>query len=107
MVEPITPIIIIGIGLLPALFSLVLMRRAESYAQESLQSALQISAMSRCHSFPSCLVADHHYVEGVGYMVGDITCRYNARSAYLRCAINPSGPCTKCSQYESIDFHGK
>ncbi|MGK7930303.1 MAG: DUF6464 family protein [Microcystaceae cyanobacterium] len=32
--------------------------------------------------------------------IGDITCRYNARSPYLRCAINPCGPCEGCSSYE-------
>ncbi|QQE64906.1 hypothetical protein GFS31_15900 [Leptolyngbya sp. BL0902] len=42
---------------------------------------------------------DMHYVDGLGYMVGDITCDLNARSPYLRCAINPLGPCDGCSAY--------
>ncbi|MEO0706750.1 MAG: DUF6464 family protein, partial [Cyanobacteria bacterium J06649_5] len=29
----------------------------------------------------------------------DITCTYNARSELVRCAINPSGPCSDCSHY--------
>ncbi|MDY7023179.1 MAG: DUF6464 family protein [Cyanobacteriota bacterium] len=29
------------------------------------------------------------------------TCKYNAESAFLRCAVNPSGPCSECNQYES------
>lgn len=28
--------------------------------------------------------------------VGDVTCLYNAQSALLRCAINPTGPCQGC-----------
>lgn len=28
------------------------------------------------------------------------TCKYNADSAFLRCAVNPSGPCSECNQYE-------
>jgi len=96
--------VIIGIGLLPALFSLALMRKAETQAQESLQSALHLSTHRGMRRFPCHFTADHHYVEGVGYMVGDITCRYNARSAYIRCAVNPDGPCQECSQYESIEF---
>lgn len=42
---------------------------------------------------------DLHYVDGLGYMIGDITCDLNARSPYLRCAINPFGPCDGCSTY--------
>ncbi len=42
---------------------------------------------------------DLHYVDGMGYMVGDITCDLNARSPYLRCAVNPMGPCDGCRAY--------
>jgi hypothetical protein len=42
---------------------------------------------------------DLHYVDGMGYMIGDITCDLNARSPYLRCAMNPMGPCDGCSTY--------
>lgn len=44
---------------------------------------------------------DLHYVEGVGYVIGDLSCRYNAVSSQLRCAVNPQGPCSDCSSYES------
>ncbi|MCG5058420.1 MAG: hypothetical protein KA714_10570 [Limnoraphis sp. WC205] len=27
------------------------------------------------------------------------TCKYNAHSAFLLCAINPSGPCSECQDY--------
>jgi hypothetical protein len=33
------------------------------------------------------------------WVIGDITCAYNARSELLRCAINPSGPCDRCVDY--------
>jgi hypothetical protein len=32
--------------------------------------------------------------------VGDTSCRFNAHSAFLRCAVNPAGPCQNCSCYE-------
>jgi hypothetical protein len=35
------------------------------------------------------------------WVVGDITCLYNARSELLRCAVVPHGPCQECSAYES------
>ncbi len=31
--------------------------------------------------------------------IGDITCTNNARSEFLRCAINPCGPCESCKDY--------
>jgi len=37
------------------------------------------------------------------WVLGDVTCRYNAHSELLRCAVNPSGPCNQCHVYEAID----
>ena len=32
--------------------------------------------------------------------IGDQTCSHNANSSYIRCAINPTGPCSGCNDYE-------
>jgi hypothetical protein len=32
--------------------------------------------------------------------IGDSSCRYNAHSYHLRCAVNPMGPCEGCSFYQ-------
>lgn len=32
--------------------------------------------------------------------IGDASCQYNALSPYIRCAINPYGPCKGCSHYQ-------
>jgi Family of unknown function (DUF6464) len=45
---------------------------------------------------------EEYYIEGVGYIIGDVSCRYNACSPYIRCAVNPSGLCEGCREY-----HGK
>ncbi|MGB3192429.1 MAG: DUF6464 family protein [Limnoraphis sp.] len=50
----------------------------------------------------SDLPPDAQYVEGVGYLIGDLSCQYNARSSYVRCAVNPSGPCNNCRFYQEI-----
>jgi len=42
------------------------------------------------------------FLEGK-WVIGDITCKYNARSELLRCAVNPNGPCEGCRYYEPID----
>lgn len=35
------------------------------------------------------------------WILGDVSCRFNARSELLRCAVNPAGPCEQCRFYES------
>jgi Family of unknown function (DUF6464) len=43
---------------------------------------------------------EEYYIEGVGYIIGDVSCRYNACSPYIRCAVNPSGLCDGCREYQ-------
>jgi Family of unknown function (DUF6464) len=95
-------LLIIALGLTPPIVSWILIRQAEKRAQSRLQSAM--AAAERRHLQRFLLPAEQQYVEGIGYVVGDFTCRYNARSAQIRCAVNPSGPCQDCPAYESISF---
>lgn len=37
------------------------------------------------------------------WVIGDTTCRFNARSELLRCAANPDGPCNGCKSYEPVE----
>lgn len=32
--------------------------------------------------------------------IGDVSCKFNAQSPHLRCAINPKGSCEGCKDYE-------
>ena len=34
------------------------------------------------------------------WVLGDASCRFNARSELVRCAVNPYGPCRTCRFYE-------
>ncbi|WP_009631011.1 DUF6464 family protein [Synechocystis sp. PCC 7509] len=34
------------------------------------------------------------------WVIGDASCRFNARSEILRCAVNPEGTCQGCRFYE-------
>lgn len=36
------------------------------------------------------------------WVIGDIRCRYNAHSEFIRCAVNPDGPCYGCMAWESL-----
>jgi hypothetical protein len=37
------------------------------------------------------------------WVIGDITCAFNARSEMLRCTVNPSGPCQNCRHYQPLE----
>ncbi|WP_339383395.1 DUF6464 family protein [Oculatella sp. LEGE 06141] len=91
-------LLILVIGLTPSLFSLWVMRQADARTQARLRLTLEAASARR---FPGlALSPDHHYVEGLGYIIGDFNCRFNARSTYVRCAVNPFGPCDSCSHYQ-------
>ena len=93
-------ILICAIGLIPSLLSFVFFRKMHMRAQARLRNAMQAAERRQIQRLLS-LPSDYHYVEGVGALIGDLTCRYNARSAQIRCAVNPSGPCEECPYYES------
>lgn len=94
--------LIIAVGLLPSLFSLWMIRKSHMQRERQMRQA----AMSpRTQLGQSRLnLSDRYYLEGVGYLIGDISCRYNAKSGYVRCAVNPSGPCEGCRYYEPREF---
>lgn len=110
-------LLVIAIGFLPSLFSLLLMRKSRararmltrrngftSFPRQSRSQNYRLDNRDRLQhrvSVPSTVgETERYYLEGVGYLVGDISCQYNARSGYIRCAVNPSGPCDGCRFYE-------
>ncbi len=97
-------LIIFLIGLIPVVCSLMMMRKAETEARNRLRRAMRSSAGYGLRRLQYSSSSDHQYVEGVGYLMGDISCQFNARSPYIRCAINPSGPCQNCRHYQAIVF---
>lgn len=36
------------------------------------------------------------------WVIGDASCRFNARSPLLRCGVEPQGPCQGCRFYEPL-----
>ncbi|MEB3293605.1 MAG: DUF6464 family protein [Synechococcales bacterium] len=88
--------LVVVLGLIPFLFSLFSMRKLEREAEERLQSAIAIA-----HRRQLRRLLHHHPVEVV-MAIGDTTCRNNALSSHLRCAINPLGPCETCRFYETL-----
>jgi len=98
-------LLILAIGLLPSLFSLWLMRKTQARTRSQFRRAATTIPRAQVQQNIRPDPSDRYYLEGVGYLVGDVSCRFNARSGYLRCAVNPNGPCEGCRYYELISSH--
>ncbi|MGL5084043.1 MAG: DUF6464 family protein [Microcoleaceae cyanobacterium] len=98
LLEPVVIFTVLVLGLSPSLVYWWLRRQAESRLQNPLGTPQMpiASRRWRFRNFPP----DTRYIEGVGFLIGDITCKYNARSSHMRCAVNPQGPCQGCPYYE-------
>ncbi len=106
-------LVIIAIGLTPALISMLLSIYSRRQVQQSLYLAADYAANERFRQRPErasvrVSTRSHHpderYVEGMGFVIGDITCQLNARSPFIRCAPNPVGPCEGCREYEGREY---
>jgi Family of unknown function (DUF6464) len=98
--------LIIAVGLLPSLFSLWMIRKSHLHREMQMRQAAMSFPRTQLGQNSRLGSSHRYYVEGVGYLIGDISCRYNAKSGYVRCAVNPSGPCEGCRYYEPREFIG-
>ncbi len=53
-------------------------------------------------TYVETLTSESLLIDGRERFIGELSCRYNAHSPYLRCAVNPDGPCENCSYYEKV-----
>lgn len=98
-------LIILVLGLAPPILSLWILHRAQasfSQANANVANANMAIASPLCASLKALPPADMTCIEGYGYVIGKVSCKYNARSPYIRCAVNPSGSCQDCRHYESL-----
>ncbi|MBF2063720.1 MAG: hypothetical protein IGS39_04730 [Calothrix sp. C42_A2020_038] len=94
-------LLVLIVGCLPSLFSLWIIRKAQFRMRVRIrQTANTFTSEQRIPQHSRPLDQDRYYLEGVGYLIGDISCQYNARSGYIRCAVNPTGPCEGCRFYQ-------
>ncbi|MEM1426012.1 MAG: DUF6464 family protein [Cyanobacteria bacterium P01_H01_bin.130] len=104
--------VIFGMALTPAIAAWGLMRRdsatqrlrafggGRQVAQRlstaaSVATARAVRGRSPIPEDPEAL-----YIPEVGFVIGDISCQFNGRSPFIRCAVNPSGPCADCRYYQ-------
>jgi Family of unknown function (DUF6464) len=98
-------LLVIAVGFLPSLFSLWILRKSQLRTRAQMrQAAMNLSRTRVRQSSSRPTPSDRYYLEGVGYLIGDISCKFNARSGYIRCAVNPEGPCEGCRYYEPKEF---
>lgn len=93
-------LLVIAVGFLPSLFSLWIIRKTQLQTRLRLRQAALNMSRIRVRQNIISMEGDRYYLEGVGYLIGDISCKFNAQSGYIRCAVNPSGPCENCRYYE-------
>ncbi|MEH2381643.1 MAG: DUF6464 family protein [Nostoc sp.] len=97
-------LLVIAVGFLPSLISLWVIRKTHLRSRLRLrQAAMNFPSVQQGQNVRS-VEGDRYYLEGVGYLIGDISCKFNARSGYIRCAVNPEGPCNGCRHYEPKKF---
>lgn len=89
-------VLLIGVAFVSALVSFILIRRAKRRFSERMRRIRVSNYYRTRHIFPSLPEMPRHYQD----FIGDSSCRYNARSYHLRCAVNPMGPCEDCPLYE-------
>jgi hypothetical protein len=96
-------LLIFGLSLVPALVSAWISVRDRDRMQAEFGRAMEVAAQ---RGLKAALQRDRdlNYVDGIGYVIGDFSCAMNARSPYLRCAMNPCGPCNGCQMYEAPIF---
>jgi hypothetical protein len=100
-------LLILILGFMPPLLSLWVTYKTRERLLERVRIAQDVNPPWRGNSqaaIPTPSASSPlHYRSGIGYVIGDSSCAFNARSPHLRCAVNPTGPCTDCRFYEPID----
>jgi hypothetical protein len=87
------------LGILPPLASLLILRKIKQRWQARLRRARLVTDPQRREDLSRYYYEDEP-IDLERYAIGDTSCHYNARSPYIRCAVNPSGPCTDCPYYK-------
>ncbi|MEL6937893.1 MAG: DUF6464 family protein [Cyanobacteria bacterium J06598_1] len=96
---------ILFVGLLPAALHLLMTLLVRDPFETEIRLATDMVASDRLRRITRRPQnPDEHYVDGMGLVIGDITCQLNARSPYIRCAANPFGPCEGCREYEGREY---
>jgi hypothetical protein len=76
---------------------LVLQRRHRYRLRNGIYELASLALQVKTQRQP----ADARWWQG-GWVIGDPSCTYNARTPLLRCAVLPEGPCERCAHYSRV-----
>ncbi|WP_052055666.1 DUF6464 family protein [Myxosarcina sp. GI1] len=93
--------ILLVLGILPALTYLFILQKLNRRWQERLRQFRTLNSY-RDRDLFAVYYRDRRRTLSKRY-IGDLSCLYNARSPYIRCAVNPQGPCKECFYYQKKD----
>ncbi|MCS6791142.1 MAG: DUF6464 family protein [Oscillatoriaceae bacterium SKW80] len=94
-------IVIFLLGLMPPIISILTRRQTETRVRARLIRAMETATYPSIQRLPPSL--NQYDPEEFSLPIGAQTCRFNARSPFIRCAVNPLGPCQGCSHYQRRD----
>ena len=100
--------LILTLSILPSLVYLLVFQKAKKRWQTRLRRAQILTAYynhqgrlyRNSYSYRESYLAIDRRRPVTKYFIGDTSCVNNAHSPYIRCAINPDGPCDECIHYE-------
>jgi hypothetical protein len=95
-------IIILLVGVAPPILSLWVLHRTQVHYRQIMQINSEAIANPRPLKLKALPPADMICIDGYGYVIGLVSCKYNARSPYIRCTVNPNGPCQGCRHFDSL-----
>ncbi|MBE9114836.1 hypothetical protein IQ249_02895 [Lusitaniella coriacea LEGE 07157] len=91
-------VLIFVLALVPFFLGFFLVRKAKRRWQARLRRIRSVASFRARSTMPHAASGDTFDIHD--YFIGNLSCRYNARSPYIRCAINPNGPCENCPHYQ-------
>lgn len=97
--------LILLLSILPSLAYLLIVRQAKEHWQTRLRRAQTYTRYPPEELHSNIYRRDFHPTSdrrrpATKYFIGDTNCINNAQSPYIRCAINPEGPCDGCVHFE-------
>ena len=100
--------LILILSILPSLVYLLIFQKAKKRWQTRLRRAQILTAYHNhqdrlyrdSYTYHQSYLSRERRRSVTKYFIGDTTCINNAHSPYIRCAINPEGPCDECIHYE-------
>jgi hypothetical protein len=92
-------ILVFLLALIPLLLGFWLIRQSKQRFQARMRRMRRLQVREVMSNSSDYLESSERYQD----YIGELSCRFNAHSPYLRCAVNPAGPCENCPYYQPLN----